>query len=75
MAITDSQPLLSTAGGRIRCARCTAQSSRSKQQCGRPTLKTSKTQKCQFHGGGLTSGTYFLSRGNGPVFDFFDGQI
>jgi hypothetical protein len=50
MAITTPQLLLSTAGGRICCARCTAQSSRTKLQCGRPALKTSKTQKCQFHG-------------------------
>jgi hypothetical protein len=56
MAITNPQPLLSTAGGRICCLRCTAQSSRTKLQCSRPALKTSKTQKCQFHGGGLTSG-------------------
>ena len=56
MAITNPQLLLSTAGGRISCARCTAQSSRTKLQCGRPALKTSKTQKCQFHGGGQTSG-------------------
>ena len=56
MAITNPKLFLSTAGGRICCARCTAQSSRTKLQCGRPALKTSKTQKCQFHGGGLTSG-------------------
>ena len=56
MAISNPQLLLSTAGGQIRCARCTAQSSRTKLQCGRPALKTSKTQKCQFHGG----------RGSGP---------
>lgn len=56
MAINNPQLLLSTAGGRIRCARCTAQSSRTKFQCGRPALKASKTQKCQFHGGGKTSG-------------------
>ena len=56
MAITNPELLLSTAGGQIRCARCTAQSSRTKLQCGRPALKTSKTQKCQFHGG----------RGSGP---------
>jgi hypothetical protein len=47
---------LSTAGGRIQCLRCTAHSSRTGLQCGRPALKTSKTQKCQFHGG----------RGSGP---------
>ena len=56
MAITNPQLLLSTAAGRICCARCTAKSSRTKLQCGRPALKTSKTQKCQFHGGGQTSG-------------------
>ena len=56
MAITNPQLLLTTAGGRICCARCTAQSSRTKLQCGRPALKASKTQKCQFHGGGQTSG-------------------
>ena len=56
MPITNPQLLLSTAGGRIRCSRCTAQSSRTKLQCGRPALKTSKTQVCQFHGG----------RGSGP---------
>ena len=56
MAIINPQLLLSTAGGQIRCARCTAQSSRTKLHCGRPALKTSKTQKCQFHGG----------RGSGP---------
>ena len=41
-------------GGRIRCPRCTARSKRSGQQCGRPANKTSKTQKCQFHGGRST---------------------
>jgi len=45
---------LSTAGGRIRCLRCTAQSTRTKQQCGKPALKTSRTQKCGHHGGGNT---------------------
>jgi len=50
------QPILTTAGGRIQCLRCTAKSTRTHSQCGRPALKTSKTQKCQFHGG----------RGGGP---------
>ena len=45
---------LTTAGGRIRCLRCTAQSTRTKQQCGKPALKTSRTQKCGHHGGGNT---------------------
>ena len=60
MAITTPQLLLSTAGGRISCVRCTAQSSRTKLQCGRPALKSSKTQKCQFHGGGQTRGKQTL---------------
>lgn len=42
---------MTTAAGTIRCPRCTALSSRTGQQCGRPALKASKTQKCQFHGG------------------------
>jgi hypothetical protein len=42
---------LLTANGKIRCTRCTARSARTGQQCGRPALKSSKAQKCQFHGG------------------------
>jgi hypothetical protein len=42
---------LKTCGGRIRCIRCTALSSRSRRQCGRPALSTSRTLKCQHHGG------------------------
>ena len=42
---------LVTGGGKISCLRCTAKSSRTKEQCGRPAIKTSRTQKCQFHGG------------------------
>ena len=42
---------LTTAGGKIKCLRCTARSSRTKQQCGKPALKASTTQKCQVHGG------------------------
>lgn len=41
-------------GGKIRCLRCTARSSRTGLQCGRPALKASRTQKCQFHGGRST---------------------
>ena len=44
------------AGGRIRCQQCTATAKRSGVRCGRPALKLSRTQKCQFHGG----------RGSGP---------
>jgi hypothetical protein len=46
-------PLL-TAGGKIQCKRCTAKSNRTGVQCGRPALKSSKTQKCQYHGGRST---------------------
>jgi hypothetical protein len=42
---------LLTGGGKITCLRCTAKSTQTKQQCGRPAIKTSRTQKCQFHGG------------------------
>jgi hypothetical protein len=42
---------LVTGGGRITCLRCTANSTRTKLQCGRPAIKTSRTQKCQYHGG------------------------
>ena len=47
----QTTPFLTTAGGRIKCLRCTALSTRTKQQCGRPALKTSKAQKCGSHGG------------------------
>jgi hypothetical protein len=53
-AQSDKSRLLSTGGGRIRCLRCTARSCRTGTQCGRPALKNSKTQKCQFHGGRST---------------------
>lgn len=45
---------LVTAAGKIQCLRCTARSSRSGLQCGKPALKTSRTQKCQAHGGRST---------------------
>ena len=45
---------LITGGGKITCLRCTAQSKRTKLQCGKPALRSSKTQKCQFHGGRST---------------------
>jgi hypothetical protein len=47
---------LLTARGHIHCLRCTARGTRTGLQCGRPALKASRTQKCQFHGG----------RGSGP---------
>ena len=48
---------LTTAGGRISCLRCTAKSVRSSNQCLKPALKSSRTQKCGHHGG----------RNKGPV--------
>jgi hypothetical protein len=49
-----SEMLLLTAAGKITCLRCTARSSRTGLQCGRPALKTSRTQKCSTHGGRST---------------------
>jgi hypothetical protein len=49
--MSSYEQYLSTAGGNISCLRCTARSTRTKLQCARPALKTSRTQKCQFHGG------------------------
>ena len=42
---------LLTGGGKITCLRCTAQSTRTKKQCGRPAIKTSRTQRCLAHEG------------------------
>ena len=42
---------LITAGGKIKCHRCQARSSRTKLQCGRPSLKVSRSHKCKWHGG------------------------
>ena len=47
----DYEQYLTTAAGKIRCLRCTAKSTRTKLQCGKPALSESHTQKCQFHGG------------------------
>jgi hypothetical protein len=51
------EKFLSLAGGRINCLRCTAKSVRSGNQCLKPALKSSRTQKCGHHGG----------RNKGPV--------
>ena len=51
---TKYQTHVSLAGGRIRCLRCTAQSSRTKKQCGKPAMNSSATQKCTHHGGRST---------------------
>ena len=48
------QKTLITANGKISCLRCTAMSKRTRLQCGRPAMKLSKGQKCNFHGGKST---------------------
>jgi hypothetical protein len=47
--IQNPEPYLNTAGGKIRCRRCKAQSSRTKLQCGKPALKGKAV--CGHHGG------------------------
>ena len=49
--IKKPELMLITAGGRIKCRRCTAKSSHTKEQCKRPASKLSKTSKCSRHGG------------------------
>jgi hypothetical protein len=49
--INNPELILITAGGRIKCRRCTAKSSHTKKQCKRPASKLSKTSKCSGHGG------------------------
>ena len=47
--IKNPEKYLVTAGGRITCIRCKAQSSRTKEQCKNPALKGKKV--CKWHGG------------------------
>ena len=47
--IQNPEQYLITAGGKIRCRRCKAQSSKTKMQCSKPALKGKAV--CQFHGG------------------------
>lgn len=54
MSNSQKEATITLAGGRIRCRRCQAKSKRSGLQCKKPALKTSKTQKCSFHGGRST---------------------
>jgi hypothetical protein len=48
------EKLLVTCAGKISCNRCQGTSRRTKLQCGAPALKTSRTNKCKFHGGAST---------------------
>ena len=52
----NPEKFIVVAGGRIRCLRCTALSKNTREQCRKPALKISRTQKCGHHGG----------RGSGP---------
>ena len=47
-----SETFLTTAGGKITCARCAAKSKRTGNQCGKPALKGKAV--CQLHGGRST---------------------
>ena len=47
--IQNPEKCLITAGGRMRCRRCKAQSSRAKLQCAKPASEEKAV--CQFHGG------------------------
>jgi hypothetical protein len=47
--IQNPEKYLTTAGGKIRCRRCKAQSSRTKLQCAKPALKGKAV--CGHHGG------------------------
>ena len=53
-AMEKPEKYLLTCGGRIFCVRCTAMSKNTREQCRKPALKISRTQKCQFHGGRST---------------------
>ena len=48
---TKYQTHITLADGHIRCLRCTARSVRSGEQCAKPAMRSSKTQKCTHHGG------------------------
>lgn len=50
------EKLLITAGGKVVCARCTAKSKRTGEQCGRPASKNSQSRVCHMHGGRGNSG-------------------
>ena len=49
--VDGKEMFLVTAGGQIRCLRCTAKSSRTGVQCAKPALRISPRQLCGHHGG------------------------
>ena len=51
---TEYENYITLAGGAIRCLRCTAKSVRSGNQCSKPAMNSSRTQKCTHHGGRST---------------------
>ena len=52
MGSSEKEPFILTLGGRIRCARCQAQSKRTKQQCRSPAIRGKRC--CRIHGGRST---------------------
>lgn len=54
LPMDNPEKYIVTAAGRITCLRCTAMSKNTRQQCRKPALKASHTQKCGHHGGKST---------------------
>ena len=51
---SEYEAYVTLGGGRISCLRCTAKALRTGEQCGKPAMRTSQTQKCTHHGGRST---------------------
>ena len=51
---SEYETYVTLGGGRISCLRCTAKALRTGEQCGKPAMRTSQTQKCTHHGGRST---------------------
>ena len=45
-----TDPRIATGVGKAVCARCTAKSRQTGQQCSRPAVQGSRTHKCEWHG-------------------------
>ena len=72
--IKNPELILITAGGRIKCRRCTAKSSRTEEQCKRPASKLSKTSKCSRHGGLSTGPKTKVGKDRIRAAHFKDGE-